>query len=654
MKRAYSIVENIRAAEEGDERVIRGIATTPSVDRMGDVIEPMGVQVAGDIPLFLYHDSWQTVGRARLGKATKDGIPFEARLPLVKEMGRLKDRVDEAWQMLKYRLITGVSIGFNATDTAAMKEGGYRFLKTEVLELSLVPIPANAEALITTVKSICEGHRAALGPPPDQHGRPGASGHHSGAPSGALSHSRSQKGTDTMKTISQLREERNTKAARLQELTTLWQGADHQKTAEERAEFDTLDAEIGDIDDEIRVLRVTEIQSAGARPVAGETRSAGAGSRGPTTIVRKHDPDDAFKGQSYTRLLVAKALSYMAMKEGNIVSPVDIARHRWGKSHPKLVEVIRTAVAGGGTGSGEWGAELVESQTRFNGDFVDYLYSMTVFDRLPLRPMPARVHIKGQDGAATGYWVGESKAIPVSKADFSDVELTPLKVAAMAVCSKELITDSSPSAEMWIRDSIAQASAQRVDTTFLSTTAASNGVSPAGILNGLSAASPSGTDAAAVRADLMTLYTGFLTAKNASGLVQVMTPSMAKALALLVNALGQTEFPGLNASGGTLLGDMVYTGDNVTPGDWILLKPSDIWKIGDTGLEVSMSDQATIEQNDAPAGAGDTPTAASATLMSLWQTEQVGFKVVRRINYKLRRSGAVAYLANAEYGGVVS
>lgn len=655
MKRAYSIVQDIKAMEEGDERVIRGMATTPSVDRMGDIVEPMGVKVAGDIPLFLYHDSGQTVGRAKLGKATKDGIPFEARLPLVKEMGRLKDRVDEAWQMLKYRLITGVSIGFNVLDDAyeVMKDGGIRFLRSEVLELSLVPIPANSEALITTVKSICEGHRAALGPPRDPHDSPGASGQRSGAPSGALSLSRSQKGI-TVKTITQLREERSTKAARLDELSQLWSQAEHTKTAEERAEFDALDSEIATIDDDIRVLRAAEIKSAGARTIEGETRSAGSGSRGPTIIVRKHDPDDAFKGQSYTRLLVAKALSYMAMKEGNIVSPVDIARHRWGKSHPKLVDVIRTAVAGGGTGSGEWGAELVESMTRFNGDFVDYLYSMTVFDRLPLRAMPARVHIKGQDGAATGYWVGESKAIPVSKADFSDVELTPLKVAAMAVCSKELITDSSPSAEMWIRDSIAQASAQRVDTTFLSTTAASNGVSPAGILNGLSAASPSGTDAAAVRADLMTLYTGFLTAKNASGLVQVMTPSMAKALSLLVNSLGQTEFPNLNSTGGTLLGDTVYTGDNVTPGDWILLKPSDIWKIGDTGLEVSMSDQATIEQNDAPAGAGDTPTAASATLMSLWQTEQVGFKVVRRINYKLRRSGSVAYLANAEYGGVVS
>ncbi len=372
------------------------------------------------------------------------------------------------------------------------------------------------------------------------------------------------------------------------------------------------------------------------------------------SFVKKTDPEDKFKGQSFTRILIAKAAAFSAMREGDFTTPAEIAQKRWGQTHPNLVNVIKAGVAGGGTGSGEWGAELADSNTRFTGDFIEFLYAMTVFDRLPLRSVPARVHIKGQDGAATGYWTGESKGIAVSKPDFSDVELTPLKVGAIAVCSKELIADSSPSAEMWIRDSIAQASGQRVDTTFLSTTAASAGVSPAGILNGLSAYSPSGTDAAAVRADLMTLYTGFLTAKNASGLVQVMTPSMAKALSLLVNSLGQVEFPGLNADGGTLLGDKVFTGDNVTPGDWILLKPSDIWKIGDGGIEVSMSDSATIEQDSAPAGAGDTPVAASATLMSLWQTEQVGFKVVRRINYAKRRTSAVTVLSDAEYGGVVS
>ena len=454
--------------------------------------------------------------------------------------------------------------------------------------------------------------------------------------------------------LAELRETRVTKTARMSELQDAAKAAERRLSQEEATEFDTLLADVDALDDQIRLKSLEALNGAAARPVNGDNSKAAGESRGPMGFVRKTDPEDKFKGQSYIRAAIAKAHAFIAMKQGSYVSPIDIAQHRWGKTHPNLVNWIKAGVAGAGTGSGEWGAELAQSDTRYTGDFIEFLYSMTVFDKLPLRPVPSRVHIKGQDGAATGYWVGESKAIPVSKADASDVELTPLKVGAIAVSSKELILDSQPSAEMWIRDCIAEASAQRVDTTFLGTGAAVAGVSPAGILNGLVALAPSGADAAAVRADLLSLYAPFLTAKNASGLVQIMTPSMAKALSLLVNALGQVEFPGLHATGGELRGDVVYTGDNVTGGHWILMKPSDIWKIGDSGIELSMTDTATLEQDDAPSGATDTPAAATANLVNLWQSESVGFKVVRRINFQKRRSGAVVYLDNAEYGGVVS
>lgn len=457
-----------------------------------------------------------------------------------------------------------------------------------------------------------------------------------------------------MKTLQQMIEERATKSARMTELIELRKKENRKFTEDEATEFDTLDAECSELDDDIRIKRFEERQAAGATRVQGRNADEAAAARAGLSFVRKTDPEDKFKGQAYTRFLIAKALAYMGAREGNFMNPGEIAQKRWGNSHPNLVNVIKAAVAGGGTGSGEWGAELAQSDARFAGDFIEFLYAATVFDRLPLRPVPARVHIKGQDGAATGYWVGESKAIPVSKPDFSSVELTPLKVGAIAVCSKELVADSSPSAEMWIRDSIVQASAQRVDTTFVSSTAASSGVSPAGILNGLSPLAPSGTNADAVIADLQSLYANFLTAKNASGLWHIMTPSMAKAIGLMRNSLGQDEFPGLNANGGTLKGDPVITGENLTTGDWILLKPSDIWKIGDSGVEVSMSDSATIEQDSAPQGATDTPVAASATLVSLWQEESVGFKVVRRINYQKRRSTAVAVLSDGEYGGIFS
>lgn len=646
---AYSTLEIKAITEENGKRIFRGIATTPTADRTGDIVEPKGAEFQLPIPLCWMHDSTDPVGWVTAAKVTDKGIEITGEVANLPEPASLKDRLDTAWAMLKGKLVRGLSIGFRPLEESRIGDTySYRYIKWLWLELSPVVIPANGDCSITAIKSLDSQQRAASGNAPGRQSTPGASGTNRPASSG---HSRK---AVTMKTLQELREERTQKAARQSELMALRSAENRRFTTDEAKEFDELNDAIGELDDDIRVKQYEEINARAAVPARGKSFDEGRESRGGTIIVKKTDPDDKFKGQAFTRFLIAKAAAYVQMREGNFVNAGTIAEHRWGKSHPNLVNAIKAGVAGGGTGSGEWGAELAQSDTRFSGDFVEFLYAATVFDRLPLRSVPARVHIKGQDGAGTGYWVGESKGIPVSKPDFSDVELTPLKVGAIAVCSKELVMDSSPSAEMWIRDSIVQAIAQRVDTTFLSATAASAGVSPAGILNGLSAGVPSGTDAAAVRADLMLLYTGFLNAKNASGVVQIMTPSMAKALSMLVNSLGQTEFPGLNANGGTFLGDTVYTGDNVTPGDWILLKPSDIWKIGDSGIDVSMSDSAMVEQDTAPQGATDTPVAASATLVSLWQEDSVGFKVVRRINYALRRASAVAYLANAEYGGVVS
>lgn len=161
--RAYSMLE----AKQFDDqrRVIRGMATTPTMDRVGDCVNQFGVKVAASIPLFLYHDSRKTVGRAKLEKATADGIPFEASFPNVTEPGALKDRIDEAVAMVRYGLITAVSIGFRVLDGAyeVMKGGGIKYLKTEVMELSLVPVPAQPEAVISGFKSMDQaGQRAAL------------------------------------------------------------------------------------------------------------------------------------------------------------------------------------------------------------------------------------------------------------------------------------------------------------------------------------------------------------------------------------------------------------------------------------------------------------------------------------------------------------
>lgn len=416
--------------------------------------------------------------------------------------------------------------------------------------------------------------------------------------------------------------------------------------AEQKDTFDGNETDIKEIDDHLKRLRTMEKAALSkAVPVEGGNAADASGSRGGHQIIIKStDKDEAFEGQNYTRLVIAKTLARL---DG--VSAAGIAQQRWGKSNPMLVQVVKAAVSGGGTDSGEWGAELAQADTRYTGDFIDFLYNQTVFDRLPLREVPANVHIKGQDGAATGYWVGQSKSIPLSKADFSDVVLAPLKVAALAVVSKELLRDSSPSAELLVRDALVQASAQRVDQTFLSASAAVAGVSPAGILNGLTAGTTAGNDVEGVIADVKALYASFIAANNADGLQFVSTQSLAKALGLMQNVMGNWAFPGLSANGGTLLGDPLVAGGNVGTGDLILLKPSDIYKIGDRGVEISLSTEAAIEMADNPVGASDTPT-ANTSVVSMFQTESVAIKVVRPLNFAKRRASAVAFIGDADYG----
>ena len=153
MNRAWSLLEIKQVSDE--QRIVRGMATTPTVDRIGDIVDPEGVVFRGPVKLHLYHKHDMPVGQATFSKATKAGIPFEAHIPEVAEAGTVRERVNEAWHSVKYKLLDAVSIGFNILEGGVeiMKNGGYRYTSWEMLELSLVGVPANPDAVITAFKS---------------------------------------------------------------------------------------------------------------------------------------------------------------------------------------------------------------------------------------------------------------------------------------------------------------------------------------------------------------------------------------------------------------------------------------------------------------------------------------------------------------------
>lgn len=163
MNRAYSIL-TVKAVED-NRRIVRGTATTPTVDRVGDVIDPLGVKFTNPMPLLWQHHADEPIGTVNFEKPTRAGIDFVAELPIVAEAGALRDRIEEAWQSIKLGLVRAVSIGFRPIEYAFMENGGIHFQETEVFELSVVTIPANAEAVMEAVKSIDARLRADAGVP---------------------------------------------------------------------------------------------------------------------------------------------------------------------------------------------------------------------------------------------------------------------------------------------------------------------------------------------------------------------------------------------------------------------------------------------------------------------------------------------------------
>lgn len=150
--RAYSFFE-VKAIDS-ERRRFTGIATTPTLDRVGDTINPLGVKFKNPLVLLHQHKHDKPIGTVVFKRPTKGGIEFEAEIPVVEEESSFKDRVDTAWAEIKYGVVRAVSVGFRALKYVYRDDGGTDFEEVEVFELSTVSVPANAQAIITSIKGL--------------------------------------------------------------------------------------------------------------------------------------------------------------------------------------------------------------------------------------------------------------------------------------------------------------------------------------------------------------------------------------------------------------------------------------------------------------------------------------------------------------------
>jgi HK97 family phage major capsid protein len=238
-----------------------------------------------------------------------------------------------------------------------------------------------------------------------------------------------------------------------------------------------------------------------------------------------------------------------------------------------------------------------------------------------------------------------------------EVTLGIAKAAGLVVLTEELVRSSDPSAEMKVRDDLLGSITEFLDRQFLDpTVAAVSNVSPASITNGVTALTPTGTTLATLRADIQTLFKSFINVNDdPTTATWIMDTGMALTISMMQNALGQNEFPGLTINGGTFAGlpAVVSNSANVAgspdSGRMIILaKQSDIM-LAEGGLEIDASREASVEMTDVPTGDAAAGTAGTTSLVSMFQSKSVAVRATRFVNWKKKRSTAVAFIEHAAY-----
>jgi HK97 family phage major capsid protein/HK97 family phage prohead protease len=605
LQRAYAVL-SIKALD-GSSRTITGIASTPSLDRQGHSLDPLGARFTNPLPLLLHHDRERPVGRATL-RATKTGIRFEATLPEIAVPGAVRDRVNEAWDSITAGLMTGVSIGFRPlADPQQLPNGGVQFPATEICELSLVTIPANVETTIHTIKSFDAPYLAAFG-----RSSPGITGPLNGPP---------MKPT-TGEHIQALENKRAALMARVSDILETAAGDGVTLEPDLATEHDTLTGQVKSIDADLARWRdLDKLNVKAATPV---TLTPGAPR--PVISVRPNVP----LGTAFIRAACAKLVC-----NGNLHEAAEYAK-RWDDSTPEVSLYLKAAIAPGTTTDAAWAGPLVNQAIA--KDFIELLRPATIIGRIPgLRNVPFNCKVPSQTGGGTYGWVGEAKPKPVTKLAFSAETLGISKAAGIIVLTEELVRLSNPSAEELVRADMVAGIAQFLDMQFIDpAVAAVAGVNPASITNG----APTAAATTNPVADILGLINHFATnGIPVGGVTFIMSDANALSLSFRANLDGSPQFPGIGIGGGTYRGINFVT-SQAAGALVIALQPGLILYADDGGVTIDASREASLQMDSAPMS----PSDATTVYVSLWQTNTVGLRAERFVNWKRANANAVKYL----------
>lgn len=618
------------------------VLSDATVDRYGDIIEPDGWDLRNfkRNPIALFgHSSSFPIG-------TWENLRVEGG----KLIGRLKlaargtsARIDELISLVEQDVLRAVSVGFRPLKSepidAAKPWGAQRYLKQELLETSLVAVPANpaAIALAKQLNLSTESIALAFGENASTGRRDlGANGEHAAPTTDNRRATAGRAKESPMKTLSQRIEDAQT------DLT-----AKKDKLAELNA-ADSLDLDaIEELNDQIDLAErtVKALKASEAKIGLNAAPQVGA-----PPIIRRPLGFPQKDVEPLDLLVRAIVVQGVAAFGGGNKSLERVLDERY-PGHEATAVVAKADQTIGTTTVAGWASELLQT---VNSGFLQALTGMSIYPELRNRGVGLNFDGAGSiklprrnAGGAGGGFVAEGTPIRVGRLTTAAAEITPKKMGVIVPFSRELARRSTPAIEAIVRRAILEDTAAVLDAALLDSAAAST-ARPAGLLNGVSAvgAGYGGGDHEAVKADFKALLAPFISANAADGITVIMNPSQGLSIAMM-------DGPSNNANWFNDIRSRVTIVESTyaTAGRLIAIRNPDFYTAVGDAPEFDINETATVHMEDASPleiVSGTGPTVADP-VRSFYQTATVGVRMLMDVSWVMGRPSMVQWIDGTSY-----
>ena len=651
------------------------VLSDESEDRMGDVITAEGWRTEAFVrnPIALFaHDPSFIIGRWHDVKV--NGTQLRGRLELAPE--GTSPRIDEIRRLVEADILRAVSVGFRGTKKAPLTDksdpffGPFRFLEQELVECSLVAVPANANALaIAKSLRISTG---TLGLVFAENRKENGTTRRNGATGEHAATSRNGKGSKIMSTLSERIAALQTDMVAKEDalMAHLAKMNDDDVSDEDLELTNTLNADIGKMRKRLEAWLASEKLL--AKSTVNGNGSNGSSSRALTVLHDQRRPDDGDEGVSSPHIIAKRKKELAPLEYLVRAGTVAVRSKEWQIDPAKALEkiygddevtkvacdlILRTATAPAMTTVPGWAQELAQ-QTY--AELMPQLIPQAVYTRFAAKGLTlqfgraAKIVIPTRSVTPTiaGSFVGEGMAIPVRIGAFTSQNLTPKKLAVITVWTREMDEHSTPAIEGVLREAIQTDTSVAIDSVLIDANPATN-TRPAGLLNGVAAQTPTtGPGLPAIIGDLK-LLVGVLTTSTKGNIrapVWLMNPGEMLS-ASLANTNGIFPFKA-EIGAGTLLNIPIIDSATIPTRTVILVDAADFVTAGGAGPRFELSDSATLHMEDTNplelVGTGSPGTVASPQ-RSLFQTDSIALRMIMPLNWLMRRSGCVAWVNNVNW-----